>query len=89
LIWAATAGDIDEIQRLESLGTDLNTADYDGRTAIHLAASEGRTDVVKYFIGKKINLAPKDRWGGTPLMDAKKGRHKEVVILLENAILPD
>jgi len=89
LIWAASAGDIDEIQRLESLGTDLNTADYDGRTAIHLASSEGRTDVVKYFIGKKINLSPKDRWGGTPLMDAKKGRHKEVVILLENALLPD
>ena len=87
MIWAASAGDIDEVHRLEALGIDLNAADYDGRTAIHLAASEGRAEVVNYFINKKVNLNPKDRWGGTPFMDAKKGKHKEVAELLEKAIL--
>lgn len=83
LIWAASAGDIDEIQRLEAMGADLNASDYDGRTAIHLAASEGQLEVVKYFMNKNVNLSPKDRWGGTPLKDAKKGKHTKVVELLE------
>jgi len=83
LIWAASAGDMDELQRLSAMGADLNAADYDGRTAIHLAAAEGQLEVVKYFINKNVNLSPKDRWGGTPLKDANKGKHYEVAELLE------
>jgi len=83
LIWAASAGDMDELQRLNAMGADLNAADYDGRTAMHLAAAEGQFEVVKYFINKDVNLSPKDRWGGTPLKDARKGKHLKVAEILE------
>ena len=31
-------------------------------------------------------LNPKDRWGGTPLEDAKRHGHSKVVSLLESAL---
>ena len=33
-------------------GCDMNATDYDGRTALHLAATEGHMDIVKYLINK-------------------------------------
>ena len=53
---------------------------------MHLAASEGHLNIVEYFILNNINLNPEDRWGGTPLEDAKRHGHKKVVDLLEKAI---
>ena len=86
LIWSASHGDLDQILRLEAEGVDPNIADYDGRTPLHLAASEGQLEVIKHLISKKVNLLPKDRWGNTPLDDAKKCNHKEAQKLLEQAI---
>ena len=83
LDWAASQGDLHEIQRLVVCGVDLDEGDYDGRTAIHLAASEGQENVVRYLIAKGVNLNPKDRWGGTPLADAKRGNHASIVALLK------
>ena len=58
-------------------------ADYDGRTALHLAAAEGRDEVVAYLLD--IGVAPNatDRWGGTPLDDALRGGHGDVTTMLE------
>ena len=73
-----------EIRRLVASGVNLDEADYDGRTCIHLAASEGKTDVVKFLIAKDVNISPKDRWGGTPYDDAKRHGHKEILRLLKS-----
>ena len=86
VIYAASHGDLDEIFRLEAEGVSLNTADYDGRTPLHLAACEGQTEVVEYLISKQVDLNPKDRWGNTPLDDAIKFGNKEIKALLETAI---
>ena len=86
LCWAASQGDLNEIKRMVANGFNLEDADYDGRTCIHLAASEGKTHIIKFLIGKKINLNPKDRWGGTPLDDAKRHGHIDVQELLQNKI---
>lgn len=80
---AASQGDLYEIQRLESSGVPLDEGDYDARTGIHLAASEGHEDVVQYFIERRVDINPKDRWGGTPLSDAMRGNHVKVIELLE------
>ncbi|MFN7117392.1 MAG: glutaminase A [Saprospiraceae bacterium] len=85
LIYAASFGDLDEIKRLEALGVNLSSADYDGRTALHLAAAENQIEVVKYLISRGIDLFPVDRWGGTPLDDAKRSNHSVIIHLLENA----
>ena len=64
-------------------GFDLNDADYDLRTPIHLAAAEGREQVVRYFIDNGAAVNPMDRWGGTPLDDARRHGRKRVAKLLE------
>ena len=83
LCWAASQGNLAEIKRLVANGFDLNDADYDLRTPIHLAASEGQNEVIEYFVAKRVNLNPKDRWGGTPLADADREGHKDTVALLK------
>ena len=75
---AASIGDLDELNRLYSAGVDLSEGEYDKRTGIHLSASEGHIDAVKFFIEKNCDVNPKDRWGGTPLADAKREGHKAV-----------
>ena len=72
-----------EVVSLVAAGVNIDDADYDGRTALHLAASEGHHDTVEYFIAKKADLSPLDRWGGTPLSDAIKNKHKKVIALLK------
>ena len=83
LIYAASFGDLDEIRRLDAIGVDLTEADYDGRTALHLAASENQIEVVKYLLSRNVPISPVDRWGGTPLDDAKRSNHNELIEFLE------
>lgn len=85
-IRASSYGDLDEIFRLEAEGVNPNTADYDGRTPLHLAACEGQTAVVKHLIGKGVQLSPIDRWGNTPLDDTIKFKHKPIEDMLTQAI---
>ncbi|MDJ0948583.1 MAG: glutaminase A [Alphaproteobacteria bacterium] len=91
LIWAASKGDLGAIQDLLLRGADLGCADYDLRTPLHLAAAEGQGHIVDFFIrqsleaGSRIDLNPKDRWGGTPLDDAYGHGHKAIIQMLETA----
>lgn len=66
-------------------GVDVNIHNYDGRTPLHVASSEGRVAAVKYLIsvGAKVNAT--DRWGGTPLQNAIEHAHVEVAELLRDA----
>jgi glutaminase len=83
LIWAACQGDIDEIKRLIAHGIDVNEGDYDKRTAMHLAATEGHFEVVEYLLRKGAKADVTDRFGSTPLADAKINKHKKIVKIIE------
>ena len=83
LIWAASKGDVGAIQRMDVRGIPLGGADYDGRTALHLAAAEGRTELVRWLLDHGVTASPRDRWGNTPLDDAHQQRHPEVIAALE------
>ena len=77
LCQAAFNSKIEDIKRLVDNGVDPNEADYDGRTAMHLAASEGNMEVLKYLISIKANIMCRDRFNGTPLEDTVR-HHFEI-----------
>lgn len=85
LIWAASQGDLLGMQPYIARGVDLNAADYDGRSALHLAAAEGQDEVLRYLIAQKVELNPRDRWGYTPLDDALRHKREGAAALLRKA----
>ena len=85
MIWAASVGDLRSIRRLVALGVPLDSADYDRRTPMHLAAAEGHAEVVRYFVRQGVPLAPLDRWGHSPLDDAERHGCAEAAAILREA----
>jgi len=76
----AARGDIKGIKRLINMGGHPSMGDYDGRTPVHLAAAEGKLEVLKFLSGVKgFNINVVDRFGGTPLVDAIRQEHEETV----------
>ncbi|VVU95304.1 Glutaminase [seawater metagenome] len=85
LLNSASKGDIAGIQRLISKGVDINSEDYDKRTALHLAASEGKESVIRFLLSKNCNILTKDRWGNTAYDDAIENNHQNIIALLSNS----
>lgn len=71
LITAASKGDIELLRQLNG-NIDFNSCDYDGRTALHLAASEGKLEAIRYILTTGVDKDVKDRWGNTPYHEAHK-----------------
>jgi glutaminase len=80
-IQAASVGDVSELKRLIAHGHEMDAADYDGRTPLHLACAENQVDTVRYLLNQGVATSPKDRWGNTPLEDARRHKRKEIVSL--------
>jgi glutaminase len=80
---AAVEGDIIEMRRLVATGLDPGLRDYDGRTALHLAASKGRLAVVQYLLQLGVPVNPLDSWGNTPLDDALRFNHANIASMLQ------
>lgn len=70
LLQAAAQGDILAVRQCLKKA-DVNFRDYDRRTALHIATSEGHLKLVQFLVETchaRINRS--DRWGGSPLVSA-------------------
>lgn len=81
-IQAASEGDAEEAKALLEFGTiDLDQGDYDNRTGLHLAAGEGRKEVVELLCREGANVNVEDRWGNRPLDDASNAKKNSASIM--------
>lgn len=65
LMYSANEGDLDGIREVLESGVSVNFRDIDDRTALHVAACQGLTDVVALLLEKGAEVDAKDRWGST------------------------
>lgn len=61
LCMAVAKGDSDFLKRVLSYGIDPNSRDYDHRTALHVAASEGLYLMAQLLLEAGASVFPKDR----------------------------
>ena len=80
LLMAASNGDKRALERSYLSGMDMNIGDYDRRTALHLACSEGHMSSIRFLVEVcSVDINIKDRWGCTPLEEAKKNNNATVI----------
>ena len=84
MLVAALHNDMVLLTRYIETGVDFNMADYDDRSALHLAVCGGHLPVVKFLIEKgKANINVLDRWNSTPLDEAYKYEFHDIVKYIE------
>ncbi|XP_030194248.1 60 kDa lysophospholipase-like isoform X2 [Gadus morhua] len=82
---AAKIGDVEALESIREMGSILSLGDFDGRTPLHVAASEGHLKVVQYLLEHGSTIHGRDRHGDTPLSNAVLFRRKDIVRLLRKA----
>ncbi|KVH97035.1 Ankyrin repeat-containing protein [Cynara cardunculus var. scolymus] len=65
LMFFSSEGDLEGIKKLLDSGTDVNFKDIDNRTALHVAACQGFSDVAELLLEGGAEVDPQDRWGST------------------------
>ncbi|KAF0875305.1 TDRD9 helicase, partial [Crocuta crocuta] len=82
---AARAGNLDVLQALVELGSDLSQENFNGQTPLHAAARGGHPEVVSMLLQRGVDVSARDEDGLSPLLLAVKGRHQDVIGLLRAA----
>lgn len=60
---AARRRDVDMVRILVDYGTNVDTQNGEGQTALHIASAEGDEPMVKYFYGVRASAAIADNQG--------------------------
>lgn len=80
---AAARADVVQIRKLVAImPSALSITDYDGRGALHLAATCGSAEAVEFLLEKGADITARDRWGKTPLDDALMEGNMDVANIL-------
>ena len=84
---AAFRNDVATMERLCSSGADVDTSDYDSRTALHIASSEGNASLVKWLLLRGASPACIDRFGNSPCQDAARHGHASIEAIFQEKAL--
>ena len=69
-LYGCMENDANTIKRMIMSGVDVNLMDYDRRTGLHIAASEGFEEIIELLVKHGADASIKDRWNSTPIDDA-------------------
>lgn len=83
---AGAAGDCALIRRYLSAGADPDAADYDKRTALMLAASEGSGQVCELLLEGGADPTASDRWGHSAANEAKENNRMGIHAMIVKAV---
>ena len=89
LFYAAFKNDLKNMAILKIQGWQVNAYDYDGRTALGIAASEGNLDAVKFLIDNKADPYHRDARGNNAFDDAIREGRQEVIEYLKGVMTKD
>lgn len=81
LQWASYKGHVEIVKKLLEKGAQVNTVGSE-TTALHLAVSTGRLEIVQLLLGKYAHFEHKDGCGCTPLHYAAEYGYTEIAALL-------
>ncbi|CAB3405636.1 unnamed protein product [Caenorhabditis bovis] len=82
----ARTNDLAGLRRMFYLKEDMNATDHDKRTVLHIAATEGFEPMIKFLVNvAKVNVDVLDRWGRSPLDEARFFNHGKIARFLEKA----
>ena len=84
LFYAAFKGDVKEMQIMKIKGWKVNAYDYDGRTALGIAASEGNQSAVQFLVENGASLTHQDARGNNALADAVREKRTQVAEYLRS-----
>jgi serine/threonine protein kinase/ankyrin repeat protein len=89
LVQFSSDGNLAAVKERVSSGVPVNVCDYDQRTPLHLACSQGHADVVDFLLLNGANAVAKDRMGRTPVENAVKNGHRHVLEVLKRSAHSD
>lgn len=82
---AGCTADMDTLRSLGRRKPDVNIANFDGRTALHVACAEGRLEVARVLVEEMgADVALKDKWGMRPLDDAIRSGSQNLIDFLRS-----
>ena len=84
--YAALECDLLILEKLILQGVKINGYDYDGRTALNVAASEGKLRAVKYLLRHGADPSHRDSRNNDAMADALRENHGEVAAYLKTVI---
>lgn len=82
---AAYEGRIESVRRGIEAGMDAGAANERSLTALHMAAYNGHSDIVKLLLAHDVEVDPRDAEGKTPLLHACTGPFANTVEILIDA----
>jgi len=69
----AYEGDLNALKLFHECGANLMAKNYQNRTAAHIAAAEGKIEILKFLITEgKYNIFEKDKYGNIPIDDGNQ-----------------
>jgi glutaminase len=64
----------------------VNAGDYDNRTALHIACSEGNEVATKLLVEHGADLSGRDRWGNSIFDEAKRSKSGQLLDYLKSIV---